>query len=132
MVETVCFLKKRAKEFWERAKEDFAKARFNLTALDVEQALQLWFKYLIFIKAGDFPKTHYFDLLIKEISEIYELEKILDFYKKNALAFRALEDAYLSSRYLPKEFNSEEAQKMIDFAEELLRFFQEELNEELV
>jgi HEPN domain-containing protein len=42
------FLKKRAVEFWERAKEDFKKGSYNLTALDVEQALQLWVKYLIF------------------------------------------------------------------------------------
>jgi len=51
------FLKKRATEFWQRAKEDFKKRRFNLSTLDVEQAVQLFLKHLIFVKAGDFPKT---------------------------------------------------------------------------
>jgi len=125
------FLKKRAKEFWERAKEDFAKSRFNLTALDIEQAMQLWFKYLIFLKAGDFPKTHYFDILVKELSEIYELQEILQFYQKYALQFKTLEDAYIVSRYLPREFNKDEVQKIMEFAEEVFKFFKEKLNETL-
>jgi len=41
MSEETEFLKKRAKEFWERAKEDLLKARYNLCALDTEQAVQL-------------------------------------------------------------------------------------------
>jgi HEPN domain-containing protein len=68
------FLKKRATEFWQRAKEYFKKGRFNLSALDVEQAVQLFLKHLIFIKAGDFPKTHNFGKLFDELSEIYSKE----------------------------------------------------------
>lgn len=79
------FLKKRAKEFWERSKEDFEKSRFNLAVLDIEQSIQLWFKYLIFLKAGDFPKTHYFDVLIKQLSEIYNCSEILQFYQKHGV-----------------------------------------------
>jgi len=126
------FLKKRAKEFWERSKEDFEKSRFNLTALDVEQAIQLWFKYLIFLKAGDFPKSHYFDILMKELSETYELKEILQFYQKYALQFRALEDAYISSRYFPKEFNKQEAQTIIDFGKTVFEFFEGILNEKFI
>ena len=59
MKEESQFLKRRAGEFWQRAKEDFQKERYNLAVLDIEQAIQLWVKYLIFLKAGDFPKTHY-------------------------------------------------------------------------
>lgn len=50
------FLKKRALEFRQRAKEDFQKKRYNLSALDAEQSVQLWLKYLIFQKAGAFLK----------------------------------------------------------------------------
>ena len=126
------FLKKRAREFWERSREDFEKSRFNLTALDIEQAVQLYLKYLIFLKAGDFPKTHYFDVLMKELSQIYESEEILQFYQNYALQFRVLEDAYISSRYLPGEFNKEEAEKIMKFAETLFVFFKEKLNEEFI
>ena len=126
------FLKKRAKEFWERSKEDFEKSRFNLAVLDIEQSIQLWFKYLIFLKAGDFPKTHYFDVLIKQLSEIYNCSEILQFYQKHALEFRVLEDAYISTRYLPKEFSKEEVRKIMEFAEEVFKFFKKKINEGFV
>ncbi|MGB9600001.1 MAG: HEPN domain-containing protein [Myxococcota bacterium] len=125
-------MKKRAKEFFERAKEDFKKSRFNLTALDVEQAIQLWLKHLIFLKAGDFPKTHYFDILIKEISEVYNNKKIREFYKEHALEFRTLEDAYITSRYIPREFNKEETQKIMKFSEKVFDLLEDELNEKLL
>ncbi len=132
MAETGEFLKKRAKEFWQRAEEDFEKSRFNLAALDIEQAIQLWLKYLIYLKAGDFPKTHYFDSLLKEISEIYGQSEILQFYEKYALQFRTLEDSYISSRYLPREFNKEETKKVMEFAAEVFKFFKEKLNAEFI
>lgn len=126
------FLKKRAIEFWERAIEDFQKMRYNLSALDIEQAVQLWLKYLIFLKAGDFPKTHYLDKLINELAEVYESKDILEFYQENALQFRCLEDAYITSRYFPREFKKEEIQKMIDFAENIFMFLEEKINEKFI
>jgi len=45
------FLKKRSVEFWERAKEDFEKGRYNLTALYVDKHCNCGLnicKYLIF------------------------------------------------------------------------------------
>jgi len=132
MPEETEFLKKRAKEFWQRAKEDFLKARYNLCALDTEQAVQLWLKYLIFLKAGDFPKTHYFERLIDSLSDIYNTSSVKEFYKANILQFSSLEDAYLTSRYLPKEFSKDEAEKLMEFAGTFLKFLEKVSNEKLV
>lgn len=126
------FLKKRAKEFFERAEEDYEKKRYNLYVFDIEQTLQLWFKYLIYVKTGEFPKTHEFEILIKELKEIYNLPEIYDFYKEHILEFRVLEDSYITSRYIPKEFNEEECKKIKEFAKKVLEFMKEKLNEELV
>lgn len=118
------FLKKRAQEFWQRADENFQKKRYNLCALDVEQAVQLWIKHLIFQKAGDFPKTHYFNMLINTLFEIYagdSIKNFYNFYKENVLQFTSLEDAYLTSRYLPKEFSKEEAVSLISFAKNFFK-----------
>jgi HEPN domain-containing protein len=41
------FLKARANEFLEEAEELFKKGRFNLSVFNLEQAVQLWIKYLI-------------------------------------------------------------------------------------
>ena len=116
------FLKKRAIEFWERADEDLQKGRYNLSVLDMEQAVQLWLKYLIYLKAADFPKIHYFDNLISNLSEIYESKDILSFYEEHILEFRSLEDAYITSRYFPREFNSREVERIKEFVETFLKF----------
>lgn len=126
------FLKDRAREFWQRAKEDFQKERYNLSVLDVEQAVQLWVKYLIFLKAGDFPKTHYFNVLLDNLGEIYNSTAVRNFYKDNILQFKSLEDAYLTSRYLPKEFTKEEAKEFIKFATQFLNILEKVVDEKLV
>jgi HEPN domain-containing protein len=123
------FLKKRATEFWQRAKEDFKKRRFNLSTLDVEQAIQLFLKHLIFVKAGDFPKTHNFGKLFDELSEIYNNEEIKNFYENHILEFKTLEDAYITSRYFPREFEKVEAEKIIEFAQKVIKFLEDKTGE---
>ena len=125
-------MKKRAGEFWQRAKEDFQKKRYNLAVLDVEQAVQLWVKYLIFKKAGDFPKSHYFNILLDNLADIYNSPTVRNFYQENILQFKSLEDAYLTSRYLPKEFSREEAEKFMEFATQFLDILEEATGEELI
>jgi HEPN domain-containing protein len=123
------FLKKRGIEFWQRAKEDFKKGRFNLSALDVEQAVQLFLKHLIFVKAGDFPKTHNFGKLFDELSEIYNSKEIKNFYEDHILEFKALEDAYITSRYFPREFEKIEVEKIIEFAQKVIKFLEDKTGE---
>jgi HEPN domain-containing protein len=59
MAEGIEFLKKRSKEFYENAKSLFRKRKYNLSAFNLEQSCQLFLKYLIAKKVGDWPKTHY-------------------------------------------------------------------------
>ena len=132
MTKEIEFLKTRAKEFFERAKEDFEKQRFNLAVLDIEQAVQLWIKHLIFIKARDFPKTHYFDVLLKELSRVYNNKKIEEFYKNHILEFKILEEAYITTRYLPKDFNKDESIKIIKFSKMFFKFLGKVLNEKFI
>jgi HEPN domain-containing protein len=126
------FLKKRAYEFWQRADEDFQKGRYNLCALDIEQSVQLWVKHLIFQKAGDFPKIHYFNTLINTLADIYAADPIKNFYKENILQFTSLEDAYLTSRYLPKEFSKEEAAELINFVKDFFKVLEDSINEKFI
>ena len=81
------FLKDRAKEFWEEALALTEKEKFNLAAFHLEQACQLWLKYLILKKIGDFPKTHYFHELVRAFAEAYDDKRFLDFYQENELFF---------------------------------------------
>lgn len=50
-------LKKRARAFLDSAKADFERGDYDLVLFHVEQFLQLYLKYLLYLKLGDYPKT---------------------------------------------------------------------------
>ncbi|MBU5688101.1 MAG: HEPN domain-containing protein [Candidatus Aenigmarchaeota archaeon] len=111
------FLKKRAIDFLENGKRNLYEGKFDLAAFNLEQSIQLFLKYLIFQKKGDYPKTHSLKSLFKEISEyIKDFEKIL---KSNVEIIGDLESAYIGARYLPIEFLKEEVEKMVEFSEKI-------------
>ncbi|MCM8772841.1 MAG: HEPN domain-containing protein [Candidatus Omnitrophica bacterium] len=130
-MKTFSFLKERAREFWERGFEDLEKKRFNLAAFDFEQAIQLFIKYLIGLKVGDWPKTHYFYELIKELADVYDCEEFLKFYKENEIFFSDLEDAYFTSRYFDKKFSENLIKSIIKNCEEFLNLIKKLIGESL-
>jgi len=54
---------------------------------------------------------------------------LLEFYKEKALEISAIEDAYISSRYLPREFDEETVSAMLRIAEEFRRVMEKCLQE---
>ncbi|MFN4228165.1 MAG: HEPN domain-containing protein [Candidatus Ratteibacteria bacterium] len=126
------FLKERAKEFWERGIEDLEKARFNLSAFDFEQAIQLFVKYLIGKKVGDWPKTHYFSDLIRELSSVYNNKRILTFFSENEIFFSDLEDAYFTSRYFDKKFSKNLVRNILEKCKEFLKVIEETIGEKFL
>ncbi|MCM8786091.1 MAG: HEPN domain-containing protein [Candidatus Omnitrophica bacterium] len=131
-MENFKFLKERAKEFWERGLEDLEKKRFNLAAFDFEQAIQLFIKYLIGIKVGDWPKTHYFSDLIRELSSVYNEERILTFFIENEIFFSDLEDAYFTSRYFDKKFSENLVRNLLEKCKEFLKVIEEIIGEKFL
>jgi len=110
-------LKKRALEFLENAKENLEKGRFALSAFSAEQSVQLLLKYFLFIKSGDYPKTHSLKVLFKLASSLLpEFKAIL---KEKIQLISNLEAAYIGSRYLPFEYTKEEVEEMIEFAKKI-------------
>jgi HEPN domain-containing protein len=72
---------------------------YELALFHAEQALQLYTKYLIYRKLGDFPKTHFLrDLLDKPYGAVCNLG---DFLRRRSAVLALLEHAYITSRYLP-------------------------------
>ncbi|MCX7705815.1 MAG: HEPN domain-containing protein [bacterium] len=125
------FLKQRASEFWERGIEDLEKKRFNLAAFDFEQAIQLFIKYLIGIKVGDWPKTHFFTDLIKELAMVYDSQEIMDFFIRNEIFFSDLEDAYFTSRYFDKKFSESLVSNIVEKCKEFLLVIENTTGEKL-
>jgi HEPN domain-containing protein len=126
------FLKKRAKEFFLFAKRSFEEGFYNLSVFNAEQACQLFLKYLLYLKAGDYPKTHLLTVLMKELGKAYEKEEIERFIKEKSIELQALESAYINSRYLGKEYDKNEAEALILFAEKLIIFLEKISNEKLL
>ena len=113
-------LKRRALGFLENAKDNFGRGEYDLTLFHVEQFLQLYLKYLLYEKVGAYPKTYSLIYLFKEAMKVFEDDEVREFFDKNLEAINLLEDAYVTSRYLPREYDEKIAEKMLDFAKEAL------------
>jgi len=117
------FLKKRAEGFLRDAEFAISEKRWFSAAFHLEQACQLYLKYFLFKKIKDFPKTHSLKRLLEAIGEAYsQKKKVKDFLKKEKKVIHDLEQAYLTSRYLPIDFLEEDVLKMKKFTQRLIKF----------
>jgi HEPN domain-containing protein len=117
------FLKERADDFFENAKELLKKNIYPLAAFNLQQAAQLYLKYYLFLKLRKYPKIHLLGKLLKGIGKVYNKEKeIKKIIEKNANIISDLDQAYLTSRYLPAEFFKSQLENMLRFVEELINF----------
>jgi len=113
----------RAKKFESASEHFFKEGIYDLSAFHIEQSLQLYLKYILAKEIGYFPKTHSLSRLFKELSKIDK--KFKEFYEKNEIILKLVEDAYLLARYFPRDYSKREVSKMID----VLKRFKEEFRE---
>lgn len=110
-------LKRRSLGFLRNAKDNFERGEYDLSIFHVEQAIQLYLKFLLYKKVGVYPKTHSLTGLFKEIIKVFDREDIKKFFDQNFEMINLLEDAYITSRYLPREYDKELAERILRFAE---------------
>ena len=116
-------LKKRALSFLRDARSDFEHGDYDLVLFHIEQFIQLYSKYLLYIKIGDYPKTHSIIRLLKDVAKVYDDRSIDDFVSRNLEALYLLEEAYISSRYLPREYDQDIATRILKIGEDILGVF---------
>ena len=114
------FLKRRSKIFLEHAYIDFNNGNYDLALFHAEQALQLYVKYLLYKKLGEFPKTCSLTRLVKELVKVYGSLELHQLYNEYVEVFHVLEDSYIASRYLPREYDKVIAEKVFKFVEKVL------------
>ena len=85
--------------------------------LHVEQSMQLRLKYLIYLNIGDHPKTHSLTHLVGDVVELYKDAVLEEFYSENMELFYLLEEAHITSRYLPRSYEEEIAKRTLKFSE---------------
>lgn len=120
------FLKQRAKDFLRDAEFAISEKRWNSAAFYLEQASQLYLKYCLMKTLGDYPKIHSLDELFGELEKAFpqSKEKIQEIRKKQASVIGDLNQAYITSRYLPVEFNEFQIKNMRKFTNNLIEFLE--------
>jgi len=114
------FLRNKAVIFFESGGEQISKKRYFLAAFSFEQSAQLYLKYCLFMKLKDFPKIHEIDVLLREIGKAYNYKEGVEmFLKENASVIGDLNQAYITSRYLPVDFNQYQVKEMKNFVKNL-------------
>jgi len=69
------FLKSKAEDFLKTTEYHFKEKMYHLVAFDLEQALQLFLKYTLFLKTRTYPPIHSIKELLKGAGRIYKKEK---------------------------------------------------------
>lgn len=110
------YLLKRSKEFLDTAEYQIRKGFYSLAVFSMEQALQLSLKSKVLASGVDYPRTHSVRALLELLSDLASeeekpiIEQILDNY---LLELGMLEDAYITSRYVMREFRRREAEMLM-------------------
>ena len=107
------FLRERAEKFLEMGRRLLEEGVLDLAAFHFNQASELILKYALFRGTGDYPRTHSIRRLLKLLSKAKEDERIMEFLRENIDSLSNLENAYMTSRYLPAEFFREEVESMM-------------------
>jgi HEPN domain-containing protein len=105
------------------ARRSLVDGDYDIAAFMADQAVQLYLKSVIFELTGEVPRVHAIRRLMRLLRELYgEPDLFDDFVRENRSLLIRLEEAYISSRYLPREYERDEAEELVDFAEEAIGF----------
>lgn len=120
-------IKRRAEAFLRNAERLIAEKEWDLAMFSLEQYCQLILKYKLLVRRGSYPRTHSLRALIRilgqqtpETLELVESEKHLHYVAR-------LEEAYITSRYLPYVYEEKEVVDLYRFVVEVFRRYVEKL-----
>jgi HEPN domain-containing protein len=117
-------LLKRSADFLKTAKYQTSQGFYDLATFSLEQALELFLKAKVLAEGVDFPRTHGVRTLLELLKQLVSENKksaVKSILEKYLLELGMLEDAYITSRYVMREFTEEEAEKLALAVEEIMR-----------
>ncbi|MEM0267109.1 MAG: HEPN domain-containing protein [Thermofilaceae archaeon] len=128
-IEEVEILRRRALTFLNHAREAVERGEFDFACFSSEQAAQLFVKSVMLELVGETPRSHRVRELLHLLSRLAPEaeEPVTEFVRRNREALRALDDAYIASRYLPSAYTREEAEAFVKLAESLIELVSEVL-----
>jgi HEPN domain-containing protein len=110
----------RSRKFKDAAEFHFSRGDYDLAVFNIEQSLQLFLKAKLLEKGAEFPKTHTLRKLFLLLGKVLDKsEEFKSFADRKILEFSSLEDSYVTARYFPRDFEKEEAVRLLEFAREV-------------
>jgi HEPN domain-containing protein len=116
-------LLKRSKDFLETAEYQTSKGFYDLATFSLEQTLELFLKAKVLAEGVDYPRTHSVRALLEILSELVAENRksvIKQVLEKYLLELGMLEDSYITSRYVMREFTKQEAEKLTKSVKEII------------
>jgi len=121
--EEVEHLLRRSREFLETARLQLERGFYGLAVFSLEQSLQMFLKAKLLESGVDYPRTHSVRRLLEMLAEVSpdSAEDARRVLERFMLELGMLEDAYITSRYVPREFRREDAERLMAVVEEVIR-----------
>jgi len=116
-------LLKRSRDFLETSEYQASKGFYDLAIFSLEQALQLFLKAKVMAEGVDYPRTHSVRALLEILLDVVPQNlksSIKGILEKYLLELGMLEDAYITSRYVMREFTKPEAEKLSKAVKEIM------------
>jgi HEPN domain-containing protein len=114
-------LRSRAESFLRNAQRLIEEGEADIAIFSLEQYCQLILKYKLLVYTGSYPRTHSLRQLIRELGRVDPRILVLVNDVKNLHYVARLEEAYISSRYLPYKYTIEEVKDIGRFILEVFK-----------
>ncbi len=115
---------RRSRMFLETARFQIDRGFYDLAAFSLEQALQLFLKAKLLEMGVDYPRTHSARRLLEMLSGILSgeaRERVENLLRNYLMELGVLEDAYITSRYVVREYTRDEVERPAKVVEEVIR-----------
>ena len=111
----------RSRRFYETALMQIDRGFYDLAAFSLEQALQLSLKAHLLKLGVDYPRTNSVRKLLRMIYRVTVRKEVEELLSRFSVELGALEDAYITSRYVARDYSLEEVEKLRMVVEEVKR-----------
>lgn len=119
----VSLLRDRSLRMLSSARRSLVDGDYDIAAFMADQAVQLYLKSVILELTGEVPRVHSVRQLMRVLKDLLGKPNLVDdFVRENRSLLIRLEEAYISSRYMPREYGRDEAEELVNFAEEAIGF----------
>uniref|UniRef100_A0A7C3SM22 HEPN domain-containing protein n=1 Tax=Thermofilum pendens TaxID=2269 RepID=A0A7C3SM22_THEPE len=115
------YLLRRSRRFYETAAMQMDRGFHDLAAFSLEQSLQLFLKASLLKLGIDSPRTHSVRRLLEMLHEVTGENRIKEVLHRFNIELGALEDAYIMSGHVARDYNREEVARFKKVVEEVVR-----------